>query len=265
MTSKAAPHIEGTMKLKADDLIGRLDYSLLTSSITEERVAAAAKETIRYRFNSLCVLPWLVGRAAELLKPAGLAAGTVVAFPLGGETSSMKAAEAREGLREGAGFVDMVVAIGMIKSGDFDGFQDELAVVMSTAVSAAASLGASVSMRAILETGLLTEEEADRAAVAAAQSGYTVKTSTGFGPRGAEVAEVARLSKLLSSPLATGRVGAEGTAPGRDGHTRIKASGGIKNAEQALAMFAAGAYYVGTSSAPAIADELRQMEERGDL
>jgi deoxyribose-phosphate aldolase len=253
------------MKVTADDLIGRLDYSLLTSLVTEERVEAAAEETIRYRFNSLCVLPWLVGRAAELLKPAGLAAGTVIAFPLGGETSSMKASEARDGLREGAGFLDMVVAVGMIKSGDFEGFQVELAVVMAAVVSSAASLGRGVSMRAILETGLLTDEEADRAAVAAAQSGYTVKTSTGLGPRGATVAEVARLSKLLSSPLATGRVGAEGAAPERGGHTRIKASGGIKTAEQALAMFAAGAYYVGTSSAPAIADELRQMEERGDL
>lgn len=242
--------------MTAQDFICRLDHSVLRPDATLAELATAAADMIRDRYNSLTVAPWLVASASELLGPEGLAVGTVVAFPHGTSTLETKETEAEEAMRRGATLLDVVAPIGKLKSDKIGAFADELDRFRAAVLRAwrdieppaGAPPGITPTLRAILETGLLADDEADRAALAAVDAGWDfVKTSTGFGPRGATVDEVARLATLVR------------------GRAKVKASGGIRSAESALAMFEAGADIVGTGSAPAIARELKELEASGRL
>ncbi len=209
------------------DLAGFIDHTLLKPETTGEDIARLCSEARRYSFAAVCVNPVYVKKAAVHLRGSGTRTCAVVGFPLGATTAAAKAFEAGEAVACGAGEVDMVIHIGALKDGAAGCILEEITAVIRAACGR--------TVKVILETGLLTLEEKVRACLLAKKAGaHFVKTSTGFGPGGAVVADI----KLMRETL--------GPAVG------IKASGGIRTREKALQMIAAGATRIGTSSGVAI-------------
>lgn len=230
--------------MTASELIGRLDHSLLKPDARVAELVEACEAAKRDGYNSLCVSPWLVEYAKHRLGD-DVPVGAVVGFPHGTSTIGTKSFEAEEAVRNGAALLDVALSIGRLKSNEMDAFTEELAQLKEWVERLADK---PLTWRGIIESGLLGEAEADQAALAVMEAGWQyVKTSTGFGPRGAETDEVRRLASLVS------------------GRAKVKAAGGIRTGKQALAMFGAGADIVGTGAAPAVAQELREMESRGEL
>ena len=204
------------------NLAALIDHTLLLPHATAADVAKLCKEADEAGFAAVCVLPSRVGLAADLLINSSVAVCTVVGFPLGAQSPEIKAAEARQARNDGAEEVDMVVNLGWVKDGNWSGVDRDIHAVRR------ASKG--LVMKVILETGLLNEEEKIHLAHLCSTAGVDfVKTSTGSTHGGATVEDIALLKSHVSPRV------------------RIKASGGIKTAEQARAMVAAGASRLGTS------------------
>ena len=207
-----------------------IDHTLLKPDATRAQIEKLCDEARQYGFASVCVNPSRIALVAELLKGTDVTPCCVVGFPLGAIPSESKAAEAAVAVRNGAGEVDMVINIGAAKDGDWALVEADIAAVK-------AACGAA-KLKVIIETCLLTDEEkvsACRAAMAAKAD--FVKTSTGFSKGGATVHDVA---------LMRGTVGPD---------MGVKASGGIHNRAEAMAMIEAGASRIGASSGIAIVTE----------
>ena len=207
-----------------------IDHTLLKPDATRAQIEKLCDEARQYGFASVCVNPSRIALVAELLKGTDVTPCCVVGFPLGAIPSESKAAEAAVAVRNGAGEVDMVINIGAAKDGDWALVEADIAAVK-------AACGAA-KLKVIIETCLLTDEEkvsACRAAMAAKAD--FVKTSTGFSKGGATVHDVA---------LMRGTVGPD---------MGVKASCGIHNRAEAMAMIDAGASRIGASSGIAIVSE----------
>ena len=176
----------------------------------------------------MCGNPGLGALCAGLRGGAPVKVCTVIGFPLGANTSAVKAAEARDAVGDGAREVDMVINIGALKEGNLDLVREDIAAVREAAGSGAV-------LKVIIETCLLTRGEITTACELAREAGADfVKTSTGFSTGGATVEDVALMRRAVGGSMG------------------VKASGGIKTAEDAEAMVAAGANRIGTSSGVAI-------------
>ncbi|MDH7485418.1 MAG: deoxyribose-phosphate aldolase [Anaerolineae bacterium] len=207
------------------ELASAIDHTLLKPDATEEQVRRLCAEAREYGFAAVCVNPTWVRLCAEALHGTPVRVCTVIGFPLGATTTEVKAYEAAQAIAHGAQEVDMVLNIGALKSRDEDLVRRDIASV----VQVAHAQGAIV--KVILETALLSEEEKVKACELAKAAGADyVKTSTGFGPGGATVADVALMRRVVGPEMG------------------IKAAGGIRSAETALAMIAAGATRLGTSA-----------------
>lgn len=205
------------------ELASYIDHTLLKPDATISDILRLCDEAIERRFAAVCVNPVYVSLAAHLLSGTGVKVATVVGFPLGATPSAVKAFETRTAVESKADEIDMVMNIGAAKSGEWEAVTDDIRQVV------AAADGKTV--KVIIETGLLSDEEKRKAcqAVVAASAHY-VKTSTGFGPGGALVADI----ELFKAEVGD--------------RTRIKASGGIRTREEAEALIAAGATRLGTSA-----------------
>jgi deoxyribose-phosphate aldolase len=209
----------------APDLALHVEHTLLRPDASAAEVRAHCEEALRHGFVGVCVAPCRVAEAAAILRGRPVALVTTAAFPHGTATPDAKAFEAERNHGRGATDVDFVMDAGRAKDGDWDAVLAEFTTLRAAVPEAV--------LKAILETGLLTEDEARRAAACAAEAGLDfVKTSTGYGPRGATPGDV----RLLRDAVA--------------GRCRVKASGGIRTREQALALVAAGADRIGTSRGP---------------
>lgn len=212
------------------DLAPFIDHALLTPTATAEQVAQWCDEADRYRFASVCVYPIHVRQAANLLHNKKPKVCTVIGFPSGATTPTVKLYEAQEAIENGATELDVVINLGWLKAGNFDGVHRELAEIREATGQP---------IKAILEMSLLSGTEKRTAAEIALDAGVAfLKTSTGWHG-GATVADV-RLLKELSQD----KVG-------------IKASGGIRTVEQAVELILAGATRLGTSRS---VDLLRQRD-----
>jgi deoxyribose-phosphate aldolase len=210
------------------DLSPLIDHTLLKADATGAQVEALCAEALRYRFASVCVNPLWVPLAASLLKGSPVRTCTVVGFPLGASAFRAKALEAEVALADGAQEVDMVLAIGAAKAGDWDAVRRDFEGLR-------AAVPAPATLKVILETCLLTESEKVRACELAAEVGLDfVKTSTGFSTSGATEADVALMRQTVGSSLG------------------VKASGGIRTYETALHMVRAGATRLGLSASVAV-------------
>lgn len=210
------------------DLAPLLDHTLLKPEATATQVEALCTEARQFGFASVCVNPVWVPLAAKSLQGSPVRVCTVVGFPLGATATAAKAREAEIALKEGAQEVDMVLAIGRAKSGDWDGVAHDLNALR-------AAVPAPAVLKVILETCLLTDAEKVKACQLALEAGLDfVKTSTGFSTGGATAADVSLMRRTVG--------------PGMG----VKASGGIRSYETALEMVMAGATRLGLSASVAV-------------
>ena len=211
----------------SSSIAGMIDHTLLKANATQEEIGKLCEEARKYRFASVCVNPGYVAMASRLLRGSGVMVCTVIGFPLGSTTPTVKAIEARDAIANGADEIDMVINIGALKSGSDQLVLDDIKAVRD------ATRGKC--LKVILETSFLTRDEKVRACKMAKQAQADfVKTSTGFGPAGATAEEIALMRETVGPEMG------------------VKASGGIKNAEVAAAMIKAGATRLGTSASIAI-------------
>ncbi|MCL6477954.1 MAG: deoxyribose-phosphate aldolase [Peptococcaceae bacterium] len=221
--------------MSPEKMAAMIDHTLLKPEAAAKDILRLCAEAVKYGFKAVCVNPARVGLAAGALAGSGVLVCSVAGFPLGAATTAVKAAEAAGAVRDGAGEIDMVINIGLLKDRKYDlVFEDVKAVV-----DAVAALKPEAPVKAIIETGHLTNEEKKTASLLCAQAGARfIKTSTGMGPAGATAEDIELIRKTV--PPGVG----------------IKASGGIKTLEQALLMIRAGATRIGTSSGVLIMKEL---------
>jgi deoxyribose-phosphate aldolase len=214
-------------RLSRNALAAMIDHAVLSPAATEDDLAAGCEVAGRWKIASLCVRPCDVAEACRHLAGSGVAIGTVIGFPHGSTTTAAKVAETRQAVDDGADELDMVLRIGVLRSGRGDLVGEDIAAVV------AAASGRSV--KVIAECGYLDRGQIVAAAQLAVQAGAQfIKTSTGFGPCGARLEDV----RLLRQTVGPG--------------FGVKAAGGIRSAEDALAMVAAGANRLGTSATEAI-------------
>lgn len=207
-----------------------IDHTILNPDATKDEVIKVIDEAKAYNFASVCLEPCWVTLAAERLADSEVKVCTVIGFPLGANTKTVKAFEAKEAVENGADEVDMVLNIGALKSGEYDLVLEDMKAVREAAKDAV--------VKVILETCLLTDEEKKKACALAKEAGMDfVKTSTGFSTAGATTDDV----KLMREAV--------GDAMG------VKASGGIRDRGTAEAMIAAGASRIGASKSIAIVGE----------
>lgn len=216
----------------ARDWASLIDHTLLKPEATDEDIKKLCEEAARYRFASVCVNPTWVRAASCNLQGSGVPVCTVIGFPLGATLSDVKAYEARRAILDGAQEVDMVINVGALKSGDDCLVEHDIRSVVEAAHEY------SVTTKVIIETALLTDDEKVRACQAAKRAGADfVKTSTGFSKGGATVADIELMRRTVGSELG------------------VKASGGVKNLDDARKMVAAGATRIGASVGVKIAQE----------
>jgi deoxyribose-phosphate aldolase len=218
------------------DLARFIDHTLLRADATYSDIDQLCDEAAQFGFASVCVNPVFVKRCAARLAGSSSVVCTVVGFPLGAIPKEMKALEARRAVREGASEIDMVIAIGALKSGDLRTVEEDI-----RAVAEAAHDGGAI-LKVILETALLTDDEKVAGCVAARKArAEFVKTSTGFSTGGATARDVELMAQAV------------------DGKLGVKASGGIRSAEDAQRLIAAGATRIGASVGVKIVKEARGL------
>lgn len=207
-----------------------IDHTILNADATKEAVIKVIDEAKKYEFASVCLEPCWVSLAAERLKDSPVKVCTVIGFPLGANTKTVKAFEAKEAVDNGADEVDMVLNIGALKSGDEAMVLEDMKAVREAAKDAV--------VKVILETCLLTDDEKKKACALAKEAGLDfVKTSTGFSTAGATVEDVKLMREAVGDTMG------------------VKASGGIRDTKTAEAMIAAGASRIGASKSIAIIGE----------
>ncbi|MEO8167749.1 MAG: deoxyribose-phosphate aldolase, partial [bacterium] len=159
-----------------------IDHTMLKPEATISEIETLCAEARKYSFASVCINPGYVTLCAKLLRGSGVKVCTVIGFPLGSTTTAVKAFETEHAIRDGAGEVDMVMNVGMLKSKQYEYVESDIFAVASTAKRYR------VLSKVILETGLLNDEEKVKACVLAKRAGADfVKTSTGFSKCGATV------------------------------------------------------------------------------
>jgi deoxyribose-phosphate aldolase len=211
------------------DLADFIDHTLLKPEATAQQIDSLCDEAQRFRFAAVCVNPVWVKRAASRLRGTGVRVASVVGFPLGATSPEIKAMETRRALRDGAREIDMVINIGALKSGHYDLVGRDIAAV-SDACREVGALN-----KVIIEAALLSDEEKVIACRLAKDArAHYVKTSTGFGPGGATVFDVALMRETVGPDIG------------------VKAAGGIKSADDAEEMIAAGATRIGASAGVAM-------------
>ena len=229
--------IESGVVRVSGDLAQYIDHTLLKPA-SEAQIRQLCKEAAHYRFATVCVNPTWVRLCARLLKGTGVGICTVAGFPLGATPGDVKAYEARRAVFDGANEVDMVINVGLLKSGRDALVLDEICQVVRTVREGCARV------KVIIEAALLTNEEKVKACTLAKQAGADyVKTSTGFGPGGATAEDVALMRRVVGKEIG------------------VKAAGGIRDLAAAQKMIAAGATRVGASAGVKIAEEALKSVE----
>lgn len=212
------------------DITQYIDHTVLKADAVTADIDKICQEAVEYNFKTVCIQPYWVPYAVEQLAGSDVGITTVIGFPLGANTSEIKALEAKQALKDGATEVDMVINIGALKSEDYDTvFNDIKAVVDAVAGEAV--------VKVIIETALLTKSEKVRASELAkkAQADF-VKTSTGFSTGGATIEDIKLMRATVGPDMG------------------VKASGGIRDYADAIAMIEAGATRIGASSGIAIVE-----------
>lgn len=212
-----------------------IDHSLLKPELTESDVQAGCELAKQYHVASVCVKPSDVSLAAKLLAGSDVAVGTVISFPHGNSTTAIKVAEARQAVADGAIELDMVINIGALRSGKADYVRSEIRQIVEVAHAAKAIV------KVIFENAYLTDEQKILACKLSEEAGADfVKTSTGFAPTGATIADV----KLMRA-----NVGPQ---------VQVKAAHGVRTLDALLEMIDAGVTRSGATATAAMLDEFKR-------
>lgn len=204
-----------------------IDHTLLKPESTQEQIDKLIAEAKEYNFASVCVNPIWVSHAAEALKDSDVKVCTVIGFPLGANTSRVKAFETKDAIENGADEIDMVINIGQLKAKQYDFVENDIRAVVEASGDKL--------VKVIIETCLLTDEEKEKACQLSVAAGADyVKTSTGFSTAGANVHDVALMRKTVGPNVG------------------VKAAGGARTYADAEAFVEAGATRIGASSGVAI-------------
>lgn len=200
-----------------------IDHTLLKADSVQSQFDQLIDEAKTYDFASVCVNPCWVAYAAEALKDSDVKVCTVVGFPLGATTSATKAFETKDAIANGADEIDMVINIGLLKQGDDQAVEDDIRAVVEASGDKL--------VKVIIEACLLTDEEKVRACQLAVKAGVDfVKTSTGFSTGGATISDVKLMRQTVGPDIG------------------VKAAGGARSLEDAMAFIEAGATRIGTSA-----------------
>lgn len=223
------------MHLTRASLAKYMDHTLLKPEATAADIDRIVAEARQYGTASVCVNPYWVARVAAGLAGSGVKTCTVIGFPLGATSTASKVAETRDATAHGAQEIDMVINIGELKSGNDNAVRSDISAVANAAHEAGALL------KVIIETCLLSDEEKRRACELSVAGGADfVKTSTGFSTGGATTADITLMRETVGPELG------------------VKASGGIRTLEAAIAMIEAGATRLGVSAAVSILEEVNE-------
>src|SRR5271156_1438079 len=222
------------MTLTPAQVASLIDHTLLKADASRDEIQKLCDEAREYEFSSVCVNPWNVSQAAELLRGSDVRVCTVVGFPLGATLPQVKVFEAEEAIKLGAQEIDMVINVGALKSGQIAAVEADICGVVE-----ASHRGGAI-CKVILETALLSTEEKVRGSVAAKNAcADFVKTSTGFSTGGATAEDV----RLMRAALGGG-IG-------------INAAGGVRRLEDVKKMVDDGAMRIGTSASIKILEQAR--------
>jgi deoxyribose-phosphate aldolase len=225
VSSTAPPELPG---LRPADIARYIDHTLLKPEATREQVDKLCDEAVEYGFYSVCVNTTWTAYCARKLRGKGVKVCTVVGFPLGAMDSRAKGFETRSSLENGADEIDMVMNVGALKSGDLKTVEEDIRWVLRACRQ-------NTILKVIIENALLTDEEKVLACQIAKRAGaHYVKTSTGFASSGATVEDIALMRRTVGLEMG------------------VKAAGGVRSYEDAVAMIQAGASRIGASSSVAI-------------
>ena len=209
-----------------------IDHTILKPNATKEEVRKICDEAKEYGFASVCVNQYYTQFVSEQLKGSDVKVCTVVGFPLGAVDSNVKAYETKKAIEEGAEEIDMVINVGALKDGNHAYVRNDIREVVKASRD--------MIVKVILETCLLTDEEKRTACELAMEAGAGfVKTSTGFSSSGATLEDIRLMKEVVK------------------GKGKVKASGGIRDYETAMAMIEAGADRIGASSGVAIVNHMK--------
>jgi deoxyribose-phosphate aldolase len=223
-----------TTPLTESEIARLIDHTLLKPDATQSEIAKLCAEALQYHFASVCVNPWNVAQAAEILRGSDVKVCTVVGFPLGATLPEVKVFEAQKSIERGAQEIDMVINVGALKSGRLGAVEADIHGVVN------ASHHSKAICKVIIETCLLTRDEKIQASLAAKNAGADfVKTSTGFSTAGATPEDVRLIRETIGPSIG------------------IKAAGGVRTLEDLQKMVAAGATRIGASAGVKIIEQLR--------
>ena len=215
-----------------EEIASLIDHTLLKPDASRDEIRKLCQEAAHFGFASVCINPWYVPLAAEMLRGTNVKICTVVGFPLGATLPQVKIYEAEEAIKLGAQEIDMVINIGALKSGQDDVVESDIRGVVE------ASHHGGAICKVILETALLTQQEKTRASEAAKRAGADfAKTSTGFSIAGATAEDVALMRAVVGPEMG------------------IKAAGGVRSFADLMKMVRAGATRIGASASVKIMEE----------
>jgi deoxyribose-phosphate aldolase len=227
------------MTVTMRELAAMIDHTLLKPEATGADVGALCDEARKLQVCAVCISPTMVLHAARRLRGSGVKVAAVIGFPSGAHRSEVKADEADRAARDGTDEADMVINLGLARAGDWGGVRAEIAAVRGV-------LTEGQILKVIIETAVLTPDQITAACEAAEAAGADfVKSSTGFHPAGGATIEAIR----LMAATVGGRLG-------------VKAAGGIRDVQTALALIDAGATRLGLSSTAAVLTEMRLAGKR---
>lgn len=207
-----------------------IDHTNLKANATKKDIEKLCGEAIKYKFASVCVNPYYVSLAHELLIRSDVMVCTVIGFPLGQNTTAVKEYEAIQAVEEGADEIDMVINIAALKDKNYDYVKKEIETIRDSIEG--------TTLKVIIETCYLTEEEIIKMTEICNETYVNfIKTSTGFGTNGAKLSDIELMNKHKMDYL------------------EIKASGGIKNYKEACEFIEKGATRIGTSNGVSIMNE----------
>ncbi len=217
-----------------EELARSIEYTLLKPTVTKEMIELLCEEAKQYQFASVAVNPFWVSLCSKKLEGSEVAVCTGIGFPLGANTTEIKVEEAKRAVMQGAKEVDVVINIGKAKEGDWSAVREDIAAVVAAVKPAAV-------VKIILEACYLTDDEKIMASKAALESGADyVKTSTGFGSGGATIDDIRLMKSVVGNRM------------------KIKAAGGIRRLDDAMAFLEAGADRIGTSNGVSIVNEFKR-------